>query len=52
VLVILESMKMELVITAPTDGVVSGVTLSPGDRVELGQALVAITPPDSEEAGQ
>jgi acetyl-CoA/propionyl-CoA carboxylase biotin carboxyl carrier protein len=44
VLVILESMKMELVITAPTDGVVSGVTLSPGDRVELGQPLVAIAP--------
>jgi biotin carboxyl carrier protein len=46
VLVILESMKMELVIAAPIDGVVSGVTLSPGDRVELGQPLVAIT--DSE----
>ena len=42
VLVILESMKMELVIAAPTDGVVSGITLRPGDRVELGQALVAI----------
>ncbi len=42
VLVILESMKMELAITAPIDGVVSGVTLSPGDRVELGQPLVAI----------
>jgi biotin carboxyl carrier protein len=42
VLVILESMKMELVIAAPTDGMVSGITLRPGDRVELGQALVAI----------
>jgi acetyl-CoA/propionyl-CoA carboxylase biotin carboxyl carrier protein len=42
VLVILESMKMELAITAPHDGVVSGVTLRPGDRVELGQPLVAI----------
>jgi biotin carboxyl carrier protein len=46
VLVILESMKMELAITAPVDGIVSGVTLSPGDRVELGQALVAILPAD------
>jgi acetyl-CoA/propionyl-CoA carboxylase, biotin carboxylase, biotin carboxyl carrier protein len=44
VLVILESMKMELVIGAPTDGVVSGVTLSPGDRVELGQPLAVIAP--------
>ena len=46
VLVILESMKMELAITAPIDGIVSGVTLSPGDRVELGQPLVAIVPAD------
>ncbi|HEX3803079.1 MAG TPA: biotin carboxylase N-terminal domain-containing protein [Solirubrobacteraceae bacterium] len=52
VLVILESMKMELVITAPTDGVVSGLTLSPGDRVELGQPLVAIAPAEAEEAAQ
>ena len=50
VLVILESMKMELAITAPTDGVVSGVTLSAGDRVELGQSLVAIVPHEPEEA--
>jgi acetyl-CoA/propionyl-CoA carboxylase biotin carboxyl carrier protein len=49
VLVILESMKMELQIVAPTDGVVSGVTLKAGDRVELGQPLVAITP---EEVGR
>jgi acetyl-CoA/propionyl-CoA carboxylase, biotin carboxylase, biotin carboxyl carrier protein len=48
VLVILESMKMELAITAPISGVVSGVTLVPGDRVELGQPLVAITPPEDE----
>ena len=47
-LVILESMKMELAITAPVDGVVSGVTLTPGDRVELGQQLVVITKPDGD----
>ena len=35
---------MELAITAPFAGFVSGITLSPGDRVELGQALVVITP--------
>jgi acetyl-CoA/propionyl-CoA carboxylase biotin carboxyl carrier protein len=52
VLVILESMKMELVITAPTAGVVSGVTLSPGDRVELGQALVAVVPPEADSEAQ
>jgi acetyl-CoA/propionyl-CoA carboxylase, biotin carboxylase, biotin carboxyl carrier protein len=49
VLLILESMKMELVITAPSDGVVGGVTLSPGDRVELGQPLVAITSAEGEQ---
>ncbi len=49
VLMILESMKMELQITAPTDGVVSGLALSAGDRVELGQALVAITPKEAEQ---
>jgi acetyl-CoA/propionyl-CoA carboxylase, biotin carboxylase, biotin carboxyl carrier protein len=50
VLVILESMKMELEITAPTDGVVNGLTLSTGDRVELGRPLVAIVPEDAEGA--
>ena len=48
VLVILESMKMELAITAPIDGIVSGITLSPGDRVELGQPLVAIVSDEHE----
>jgi biotin carboxyl carrier protein len=45
-------MKMELQIIAPTGGVVSGMTLSPGDRVELGQPLVAIVPFEPEEAEQ
>ena len=42
VLLVLESMKMELSITAPRAGTVAGLTLEPGDRVELGQALVAV----------
>jgi acetyl-CoA/propionyl-CoA carboxylase, biotin carboxylase, biotin carboxyl carrier protein len=42
VLVVLESMKMELAITAPHDGVVTSIALNPGDRVELGQPLVAV----------
>ncbi|HET9074899.1 MAG TPA: biotin carboxylase N-terminal domain-containing protein [Solirubrobacteraceae bacterium] len=44
VLVVLESMKMELSITAPGPGVVAGLELAPGDRVALGQALVAVLP--------
>jgi acetyl-CoA/propionyl-CoA carboxylase, biotin carboxylase, biotin carboxyl carrier protein len=52
VLVILESMKMELAITAPIDGVVSGVTLVPGNRVELGQPLVAIAPAEDESGSK
>jgi acetyl-CoA/propionyl-CoA carboxylase biotin carboxyl carrier protein len=43
VLLVLESMKMELSISAPHAGVVEGLSLAAGDRVELGQALVAVT---------
>jgi acetyl-CoA/propionyl-CoA carboxylase biotin carboxyl carrier protein len=42
VLLVLESMKMELSITAPHAGVVAGLDLSPGDRVALKQPLVAV----------
>jgi acetyl-CoA/propionyl-CoA carboxylase biotin carboxyl carrier protein len=42
VLIVLESMKMELSITAPRDGVVEGLALAPGDRVALKQPLVAV----------
>jgi acetyl-CoA/propionyl-CoA carboxylase biotin carboxyl carrier protein len=44
VLVVLESMKMELSITAPHAGVVAGLDLAPGDRVALRQPLVAVVP--------
>jgi acetyl-CoA/propionyl-CoA carboxylase, biotin carboxylase, biotin carboxyl carrier protein len=44
VLLVLESMKMELSITAPHDGTVEGLDLAPGDRVARNQPLVAVTP--------
>jgi acetyl-CoA/propionyl-CoA carboxylase, biotin carboxylase, biotin carboxyl carrier protein len=51
VLIVLESMKMELSITAPHDGVVDGVTLKPGDRVALKQPLLAVHANGSEGQG-
>ncbi len=42
VLLVLESMKMELAITAPHAGTVAGLGLVSGDRVALGQPLVAV----------
>jgi acetyl-CoA/propionyl-CoA carboxylase, biotin carboxylase, biotin carboxyl carrier protein len=46
VLVVLESMKMELSIAAPRTGVIAGLEVRPGDRVALGQPLVAVVDPD------
>ena len=46
VLLVLESMKMELSISAPIAGVVEGLDLKVGDRVALKQALVAVTAGD------
>ena len=43
-LVVLESMKMELAVAAPSDGVVGEVAVRAGDRVALGQVLVAVEP--------
>ena len=42
VLLVMESMKMELSITAPHPGTVAGLDLAPGDRVALKQPLVAV----------
>jgi acetyl/propionyl-CoA carboxylase alpha subunit len=50
VLVVLESMKMELAITAPHPGVVAGLDLAPGDRVGLRQPLVAVVPHEEDPA--
>jgi len=44
VLVVLESMKMELEVVAPSDGVVGELAVSRGERVELGQPLVGVGP--------
>ncbi|HWH96450.1 MAG TPA: biotin carboxylase N-terminal domain-containing protein [Baekduia sp.] len=50
VLIVLESMKMELSITAPRNGVVAGLELSAGDRVALRQPLVAVVTPEEDAA--
>ena len=42
VLVILESMKMEIPITAPVSGVIKEVRVQPGSTVRAGQRLVVI----------
>jgi acetyl-CoA/propionyl-CoA carboxylase, biotin carboxylase, biotin carboxyl carrier protein len=41
-LLVLESMKMELQITAPREGTVRGLELSEGERVSPGQPLLAV----------
>ncbi|HEX8159923.1 MAG TPA: acetyl-CoA carboxylase biotin carboxyl carrier protein subunit, partial [Solirubrobacteraceae bacterium] len=42
VLVVLESMKMELEVLAPAAGTVHGLAVAAGDRVSGGQLLVAV----------
>lgn len=42
VLLVLEAMKMETEITAPSAGVVSSINVAVGDSVQGGQALVEI----------
>ena len=42
VLVILESMKMEIPLTAPCDGVIKQVRVQPGSAVRAGQAVVVM----------
>jgi acetyl-CoA/propionyl-CoA carboxylase biotin carboxyl carrier protein len=41
-LVVLESMKMELVITAPVDGLVSQLSVAAGDKVAVDQPLARV----------
>ena len=40
--VILEAMKMEMPIVAPTDGTVKSVNCTPGDAVQGGDVLVVV----------
>ena len=42
-LLVLESMKMEIPVQAPCDGVVSRMLLEPGNRVSAGKALVVLS---------
>jgi acetyl-CoA/propionyl-CoA carboxylase biotin carboxyl carrier protein len=43
-LVVVEAMKMEHTVTAPVDGVVSGLTVEPGAQVALDEVLAVVTP--------
>ena len=43
-LLVIESMKTEQVIKSPRDGTVQRVAVQPGDRVDRGMRLVALTP--------
>jgi 3-methylcrotonyl-CoA carboxylase alpha subunit len=51
VLVVLESMKMELAVQSPGDGVVGAVLVSAGDRVAQGDPLIALEEAGAEHAG-
>ena len=46
----MESMKMELVISAPRDGVVRRVSVQPGEQVERGMRLLELAPEDNSES--
>ncbi|MFA5951097.1 MAG: urea carboxylase [Hyphomicrobium sp.] len=50
VLVIVESMKMEMVVTAPHDGIVRELRCAEGRAVTLGQTLVVMTETEVEAA--
>jgi propionyl-CoA carboxylase alpha chain len=50
-LLVLEAMKMEQSITAPSDGVVADLSVAVGDQVEAGQILLRIEDPASQERG-
>ena len=43
-LVILESMKMEIPVTAPSDGTVTEVRVAPEDKVQEGDVVVVLDP--------
>lgn len=43
-LLILESMKMEIVVPAPAAGVVSQILVEPNQVVDAGQVLARLTP--------
>jgi len=49
--VIMESMKMELAITAPRNGIVRRVAANPGQQVERGMRLLELAPENDAESG-
>ena len=51
VLVVLESMKMELAIQSPRDGVVAEVAVAAGEQIARGQVLVALADHDAPGMG-
>jgi acetyl-CoA/propionyl-CoA carboxylase biotin carboxyl carrier protein len=48
VLIVMESMKMELQITAPRDGTVAALNVAPGDQVALDAVLALLVPREPE----
>jgi acetyl-CoA/propionyl-CoA carboxylase biotin carboxyl carrier protein len=42
--IVMESMKMELTIAAPVDGVIKDISVAPGDKVALDQSLAHVEP--------
>jgi len=51
-LVTLEAMKMEHVVVAPARGVVAGLAVRPGDRVDAGAVLVVVEPAGGDEPSE
>ncbi len=47
----LEAMKMEVTLPAPHDGILTSLTVGPGDQVVLGQILAVVEPAGVEPSG-
>jgi acetyl/propionyl-CoA carboxylase alpha subunit len=45
-LLVMEAMKMEMTLTAPIDGIITGLTVKPGERVAEGVVLLRLTAKD------
>jgi biotin carboxyl carrier protein len=43
-LIVLESMKMEIPVTAPSDGTVAEIRVAPDDKVTEGDVLIVLSP--------
>jgi biotin carboxyl carrier protein len=49
VVLVMESMKMELQITAPLDGTIVALCVGAGDQVALGTVLASVAPTSTAE---